>query len=612
MNSSTSIRQIIFILAFALMAGKVVAADAPGRYIVILKSRSGPPPDVVRLGGSVTFRQDDEVIVTLPSSALSALKADPLVRYVQNLNGSDSGATPLAGEPEEPTAGNPRKLTPHTLAGNLSWSRQYAFDPSGNITNIDNQQFVYDSLGRLTEMATSGATTESYLYDRYGNQIRRTTSSGTQFMDVTETTNRLSSGYTYDPAGNVISGDSYALSYDALGQAATKSYTATTTFNETYIYSASEERIGVQTSNTAESSSWWYWSVRDEGGKVLRQYKTSANDPTQPALWIEDYVWRDGLLLGGERPAILGGRRHFHLDHLGSPRLITSDSGQIVSSHDYLPFGGESSSISQEGPSADGFDREEPLKFIGHERDYAGGFGREDGHAIDYMHARYYSAGISRFLSVDPVEGTPHEPQTWNRYIYVYNNPLNYVDRDGLYPCMVKGSDGKDHPGECVDVISQYDIDLAEWEAYKNDPNRDMLRTTERPQKPCQVPRSDFSPAASVSDNMAHAKSHRDSLLGYVWFYNQVKNHGPMDYKQRGTAYQEFGNFNYGATGAAMGVPDQILLRGAGFAQEVAGTSEPGWGNWYGPNWPGSPFGDDPDDQQAIRSGIQYYRSGCQ
>ncbi len=33
------------------------------------------------------------------------------------------------------------------------------------------------------------------------------------------------------------------------------------------------------------------------------------------------------------------------------------------------------------------------MKFTGHERDYAGSFGREDGHAIDYMHARYYNGG---------------------------------------------------------------------------------------------------------------------------------------------------------------------------------------------------------------------------
>jgi RHS repeat-associated protein len=315
------------------------------------------------------------------------------------------------------------------MAGNQSWSRAYSYDDAGNITNIGSQEFVYDELGRLKEMATSGTMTEQYGYDRYGNQTSRNSGGISQQIDTDTATNRLSSGYTYDPAGNVKTGDGYTLSYDAVGQAATKTYTAANTFNETYIYSAAEERIGVQTSNSTETSSWWYWSVRDEGGKVLRQYRSSALDPTQTALWIEDYVYRDGLLVGAERPPTLGGRRHFHLDHLGSPRLITSNDGQIVSTHDYLPFGGETTSVWQEEYA--GFDREDPMKFTGHERDYAGGFGREDGHAIDYMHARYYNAGLGRFLSLDKVLGDPHSSQSWNRYTYVYNNPLSSTDPDG-------------------------------------------------------------------------------------------------------------------------------------------------------------------------------------
>jgi RHS repeat-associated protein len=428
MNISIRIRQMMILALVALAASAAGAETAGERYIVILKSHSGPAPDVAHLGGTITFRQEDQVNVTLPREALAALRADPLVRYVQAVAGAGA---PLIGEPEEPTPGAPRRLVPHATAGNQSWSRAYSYDDAGNIISIGSQQFVYDALGRLTEMATSGTITEQYGYDRYGNQTSRMSGGVTQPIDTDATTNRLSTGYTYDSAGNVKTGDGYTLSYDALGQVATKTYSATTTYNETYIYTAGEERIGVQTSNSADTSSWWFWSVRDEGGKVLRQYRSSALDPTQEALWIEDYVYRDGLLLGAERPATLGGRRHFHLDHLGSPRLITSNDGQIVSIHDYLPFGGETTSVWQEENG--GFDREDPMKFTGHERDYAGGFGREDGHAIDYMHARYYNATLGRFLSVDPIltDGALKVPQAWNRYSYVTNRPLNRTDPTG-------------------------------------------------------------------------------------------------------------------------------------------------------------------------------------
>ena len=92
-----------------------------------------------------------------------------------------------------------------------------------------------------------------------------------------------------------------------------------------------------------------------------------------------------------------------------------------------------------------------------------------------------------------------------------------------------------------------------------------------------------------------------------------------MDYKQECVNYQEFGNFNFGATGAAQGIPDSVLLRGAGWAQIKSGTSQTEWGDssllfeitglpilnpWGGK----SPFGDDPYDQEMILQGIQFYR----
>ena len=91
---------------------------------------------------------------------------------------------------------------------------------------------------------------------------------------------------------------------------------------------------------------------------------------------------------------------------------------------------------------------------------------------------------------------------------------------------------------------------------------------------------------------------------------------GSMDYKSfpdaRAAAamtginpYLEFGNFNYGATGRALGIPDAILVRAAGVAQFISG-----WQNWnpsFGvPGHAPAPYGDDPVDQAAIRAGIAY------
>jgi RHS repeat-associated protein len=50
----------------------------------------------------------------------------------------------------------------------------------------------------------------------------------------------------------------------------------------------------------------------------------------------------------------------------------------------------------------------------------------------DYVHARFQSSELGRFLSPDVLGGKPEDPQTWNRYAYARNNPIKFVDANGL------------------------------------------------------------------------------------------------------------------------------------------------------------------------------------
>ena len=87
---------------------------------------------------------------------------------------------------------------------------------------------------------------------------------------------------------------------------------------------------------------------------------------------------------------------------------------------DYYPFG----QLRLGGPDSD-----TTHLFTGHERDLG-----ESRSQLDYMHARYFSANLGRFLSVDPVGGEVGSSQSWNRYSYVRNSPVNLVDPGGEVP----------------------------------------------------------------------------------------------------------------------------------------------------------------------------------
>jgi RHS repeat-associated protein len=77
----------------------------------------------------------------------------------------------------------------------------------------------------------------------------------------------------------------------------------------------------------------------------------------------------------------------------------------------------------------------------------------------DSMHARFYNPQLGRFLSVDPAaeSARPGAPQSWNRYVYVKNNPLYYTDPDGEQ-ALPRGGLERD-----LDALVRGDIDNQEF-----------------------------------------------------------------------------------------------------------------------------------------------------
>ncbi len=516
-------------------------------------------------GGGDTF------VIRVAQSRARMLAVDPHVKSVVPM-----GFTPA----------------PQTAVETVPWSSgvSISYDGTGNITQIGNDAFAYDGVSRLSQATVNGIA-RKYDYDAFGNrtacsQLGPNDCQGF-LINTAENKNRIA-GAGYDAAGNVTGLSGHVYSYDPLNMMTRDSFGQ---LSREFVYAADDERIA-----TYSVGSSWNWTVRGTDGKVLREF-TSNDGPAGPGTnawrWTADHVWRNGLLLASRQPE--GGSTttyHYHLDHLGTPRRVTDQNDRIVGVHDYLAFGPELSGATAE-PSATA------LKYTGHERDSSSTGSME---TLDYMHARFYSASLGRFLSTDPGPANSHLPQTFNRYAYVLNSPLDYLDPDGMYPCTVSSKSvngGQPFPSDCTDVSGRYvvvgQLDLTQLQRMKFAMYSDPIFTRD--------------PTLNLHMNVNLAQSHRNDngILKLPWFYFMVRNKAPWDYKQLGRRYAKFGNFNFGLTGAAAGIPLDVLQRGAGYAQQQAGTSLPEWGTPFGSAGMSYTYGDDPDDQVYINLGYNAY-----
>jgi len=441
-------RPRLLAVAVLLIIGASPAVAAPaGHQQYIVKTKHVPAAkagssvqDVVRsAGGHVDYEWRDRLVVTLPDAAVQALVQHPAVDFVQKVGGiPDTGAaTASSAEPIVTSA----SLRPSPKSFPQWTSGIYSYDGQGNITAIGSNAYSYDAFSRLVTSTTNGIP-ETYTYDRYGNLTQKVTGSGSTALTVqspVDDGNHLSA-HCYDKGGNLTDDDpihcptaTETYSFDALNRMTMK-WNHITHTKEYYIYNANDERIAVIPCSETACTEQITFSFRDESGKVLRQFEVPYQQFDSPWTWVEDYVYRDGILLAAERMPVQGGRRYFHTDHLGTPRLITDSSGRRISEHDYFPFGVEATPLRQDTLPVNGYNREEPMKFTGHERDFSVGTSFENSNYIDYMHARSTVPQWGRFLSVDPtldIEGSMRLPQKWNRYSYVGNNPLKYTDPDG-------------------------------------------------------------------------------------------------------------------------------------------------------------------------------------
>jgi RHS repeat-associated protein len=308
------------------------------------------------------------------------------------------------------------------------------------------QRFAYDSVSRLSEtreykQGDNGQLSykQKFDYDRFGNLYRKSNSNpetGQQTplgyipveeADINKAANQFTANTVYDKAGNIIQDSKFRnlkYYYDADGRMyKTSNLDGGSQANS--VYDASGQRIATRVSGV------WTYKIYDLGGKLVAEYGQSS---------------------GGS------GVKYTFQDWQGSTRAITNQNGVIQTRLDYQAFGQEIGAGVGQRTIAQGYNADSNLnqKYALTETDEATG--------LDHTVWRKLEPNAGRWTSPDPYNGSSStsNPQSFNKYVYVDNQPTNFVDPSGLNKgddCTITLDDGtqvkgkKDAAGVC-----QYDL----------------------------------------------------------------------------------------------------------------------------------------------------------
>jgi RHS repeat-associated protein len=317
---------------------------------------------------------------------------------------------------------NRLRPTEWSVPGVLRMQYSYTWERSGRVEfarNLDDETldrwFAYDHLGRLTvsrsgnearlaigeqvPLLYNGPYSHGYFYDQFGNITTREGWGGTNPVYSASYTNNKMNTATYDAAGNLIDvGGGWTFTYDATGQQATSAVGGVTNVYDGDRLRGKKTESGVTTH---------YLRSTVLGGQVVAEITTSGT-------WYRGYVYLGNELLAVQQDLAV---HWVHQDPVVKSKRITNSSGTVVSTIELDPWGGETDRNSNEAF--------QPHKFTSYERD---GIGSDDA-----MHRRY-NRWWSRFEQPDPYDGSYNlaDPQSFNRYAYVQNDPVNFVDPLGL------------------------------------------------------------------------------------------------------------------------------------------------------------------------------------
>lgn len=337
--------------------------------------------------------------------------------------------------------------------------------PGGTLT------YQYDAAGRRTQMSVSGqASVVTYGYDA-ASRLMSITQGGSAVAISYDTADRRSSltlpnglvlSYSYDNS-NAVTGMSYSLagtsvaglsySYDSAGRVASRSGTLDTLLTPAQVGASSYDagnrltQWGATTlvydangNLTSDGTYTYTWNARnqlvgltgphagsfayDGRGRrtgvsidgVSRTLLYDGNNLVQELQGLSYVNYLTGTLIDETFTRTdNSGSWTFLRDMSGTVAALADNAAVIQTAYTYDPYGNVST-----GGAANG----NPLQFTGRDN---------DGTGLYFYRARYFSAGLGRFISADPL-GLTSGP---NEYAYVQGDPIGYIDPLGLY-CLTE------------------------------------------------------------------------------------------------------------------------------------------------------------------------------
>ena len=291
----------------------------------------------------------------------------------------------------------------------------YAYDAAGNVTSFSDgqnssqvQSYGYDWLDRLVSASTNAAGTgqynQSYVYNAIGNLTNYAGNPYTYGTKPHAVTAAYGNSYAYDGNGNqtsrTIGGVVYTFTYDYENRLTGISGGSV---SASFVYDADGNRVKgtVGGVNTVYVDGLYEW----QNGATTKYY---AGHSGVVAMRRTGYASSNGVF-------------YILSDQLQSTSRILAQSNAIQATQHFYPFGGNRGGV---------FSTLTTKRFTGqyHESSIPGGEG------LSYYNARWYDAKLGRFVSADTLVPNPGNPQSFNRYAYVLNNPLKYTDPSGHDP----------------------------------------------------------------------------------------------------------------------------------------------------------------------------------